>query len=138
VSAQRDDELLEVLDRHDCLALLAGSSFGRVGITSGALPAVLPVNYRLVGEDIVFQTGHGSKLDAATTNAIVAFEVDEIDPLTHGGWSVMAVGEARKVTDAHELAALNAAGIPHWASAAIEATVVIATTLLTGRRVGRR
>jgi nitroimidazol reductase NimA-like FMN-containing flavoprotein (pyridoxamine 5'-phosphate oxidase superfamily) len=127
---------LELLDRHECLVLLSSRSFGRIGVTFGALPAVLPVNYRLIGQQIVFRTGQGTKLDAATCNSIVAFEVDDIDPLNHAGWSVMAVGEARKVTDQAEAAALEAVGIPHWADTATPATVVIDTTMLTGRRVG--
>jgi nitroimidazol reductase NimA-like FMN-containing flavoprotein (pyridoxamine 5'-phosphate oxidase superfamily) len=125
-----------VLDRDECLRLLGRSTFGRIGITSGALPSVLPVNYRLVGDRIVFRTGHGTKLDAATCNSIVAFEVDDIDPLSHSGWSVMVTGEARKVTDDSELVALDAAGVPHWVTTDAEATVEISTTMLSGRRIG--
>jgi len=127
---------LELLDRDECLDLLSRSTFGRIGVTFGALPAVLPVNYRLVDEQIVFKTGHGTKLDAATCNSIVAFEVDDIDPMSHTGWSVMVTGEARKVTDAAELTALQAAQVPHWAQTDIEETVSVATTMVTGRRIG--
>lgn len=129
---------IDELERDECLRLLGQSTFGRIGITFGALPSVLPVNYRLVGERIIFRTGHGTKLDAATCNNIVAFEVDEIDPLSHSGWSVMVTGEARKVTDPGDLALLEAEAVPHWATTDIEATVEIATTLLSGRRIGPR
>ena len=127
---------LLLLDRDECLGLLGRSTFGRIGVTVGALPAVLPVNYRLVDEQIVFRTGRGTKLDAATCNSIVAFEVDDVDPMSHTGWSVMVTGEARKVTDAEELATLEDAHVPHWAPTDGEATVSIATTLLSGRRIG--
>lgn len=126
-----------VLERDECLQLLGRSTFGRIGITFGALPSVLPVHYRLVGERIIFRTGHGTTLDAATCSTIVAFEVDDIDPMSHAGWSVMVTGEARKVTDPDDLHALETAGVPHWVTSDIEATVEIATTLLTGRRVGQ-
>ncbi len=131
-----DGQGLSLLDRDECLDLLRRSTFGRIGVTVGALPAVLPVNYRLVGEQIVFRTGQGTKLDAATCNSIVAFEVDDIDPMSHTGWSVMVTGEARKVTDDEELATLEQAHVPHWTPEPGEATVSIATTLLTGRRIG--
>lgn len=124
------------LDRADCMRLLARSTFGRIGITVGALPVVLPVNYRLVDDHIVFRTGQGTKLDAATRNSIVAFQVDDIDPLSHSGWSVMVTGEAREVTDVGDLADLEAAGIPHWVHSEDDATMAVATTMVTGRRVG--
>jgi uncharacterized protein len=131
-----DPRGLVLLDRDECLALLQRSTFGRVGVTVGALPAVLPVNYRLVGDLIVFRTGHGTKLAAATDGAIVAFEVDDIDPVTHTGWSVMATGAARRITDPVELARIEAEGIPHWAHTDVAATVAIPTTMVTGRQVG--
>ena len=56
---------------------------GRVGVSGGALPSVLPVNFRFDGRQILIRTGVGTKLDAAVANAVVAFEVDEIDPVAH-------------------------------------------------------
>ena len=94
---------LEVLDREECLRLLATATLGRLGLTSGALPTVLPVNFRLDSERVLVRTGRGSKLDAATQNTVVAFEVDDFDPLFQSGWSVVIVGMAREVTDPAEL-----------------------------------
>ena len=79
---------LEVLGRDECIALLAGVTFGRIAITSNALPVVLPVNYVLLDDRIVIRTGRGTKLDAATRNTVVAFEVDEIETVEQTGWSV--------------------------------------------------
>ena len=44
---ERDRNGLEILDRSECLRLLAGSSVGRVAVSVGALPVILPVNFRL-------------------------------------------------------------------------------------------
>jgi nitroimidazol reductase NimA-like FMN-containing flavoprotein (pyridoxamine 5'-phosphate oxidase superfamily) len=74
---------LEILDRDDYLRLLATPTLGRIGVTSRSLPAVLPVNIFLDGERILVRTGVGSKLDAATQNAVVAFEMDDFDPMDH-------------------------------------------------------
>jgi uncharacterized protein len=126
---------LEVLSRDECLMLLAASSLGRVGCTSGALPVVLPVNFRLVGECIVFRTGAGTKLDAATRNAVVAFEVDAMDPMAHSGWSVLVIGLAREVTDEREKDALGVAAVPHWAPEADGRVVAISTEIVSGRRL---
>ena len=83
---------LEVLSDEECHWLLEGGSVGRVGVTGGAIPEVLPVNYALLDGDIVFRTGRGTKVHAATSDAPIAFEVDECDPVTLSGWSVLVVG----------------------------------------------
>jgi hypothetical protein len=126
---------LEVLDRAHCLSLLGGAGLGRVGITLGALPTILPINFRLIDDHIVFRTGVGTKLDAATRNAIVAFEVDDMDPVSHTGWSVVVTGLAREVTDPSARSRLDATGIPHWAHTTGDRVVQISTEMISGRRL---
>lgn len=126
---------LEILGRSECLQLLGGARLGRVGVTFGALPTILPINFRLVDERIVFRTGLGTKLDAATSNAIVAFEVDEMDPLWHTGWSVVVTGLAHEVTSPEELARLDEADIPYWAPAEGDRIVEISMEMISGRRI---
>ena len=72
---------LEVLASDQCLRLLAQAPLGRVGLTSGALPVILPVNFLLQEDHILVRTGRGTKLDAATRNAVVAFEADPLKRL---------------------------------------------------------
>ena len=131
-----DHNGLEVLDRDECLRLLGEATIGRVGVSSGALPRVLPVNFRLDGERILIRTGRGTKLDAATANAVVAFEADEIDPVDQTGWSVLITGVAREVTDLDELAALRAQPLARWAPHGPDDRVMaISTELVDGRRI---
>ena len=73
------DNGLELLTPDQCQDLLARSGVGRVGVTVAALPAIFPVNYALLGDDIVFLTGEGTKLRAAADRAVVAFQVDGFD-----------------------------------------------------------
>lgn len=127
---------LEILDRAACLRLLGGARLGRIGITFGALPMILPINFRLVEERIVFRTGVGTKLDAATSNAIVAFEVDEMDSLWHSGWSVVVTGVARAVENPQDQAPLDASDIPYWAPSGGDRLVEISTEMISGRRLG--
>jgi hypothetical protein len=126
---------LEVLGRDECLRLLATATLGRVAVTSGALPTVLPVNFRFDGRQILFRTGVGTKLDAATDNAVVAFEVDEIDPVAHTGWSVVVTGVARELTDARQLAEAQGPPLARWAPGADHRVVAISTDLVSGRRI---
>ena len=65
---------LEVLGRGECLRLLSAAVVGRIGTSLDSTPAVLPVNFRLVDERILFETTPGTKLDAATRNAVVSFD----------------------------------------------------------------
>ena len=90
---------LEVLDRDQCLNLLATATIGRVGLTSGALPTILPVNFRLDDDRILIRSGEGAKMDAALQDTVVAFEVDDFDPMNHSGWSVVVTGVAGAITD---------------------------------------
>lgn len=126
---------LEVLDREECLRLLARATLGRIGVTCGALPAVLPVNFWLDGDRIVIRTGEGSKLDAATRNAVVAFEVDDFDPLYHSGSSVVVTGVAREVTDPGDLAALRQAPLARWAPRGNGKVIAVSTDMISGRRI---
>jgi nitroimidazol reductase NimA-like FMN-containing flavoprotein (pyridoxamine 5'-phosphate oxidase superfamily) len=93
------DEGLEFLTESQCLALLADGEVGRVGVTMGALPAIFPVNYRLLDGAIVFRTSPGSKMSAAVSGAVVAFEVDDYHLEERTGWSVLAVGPSEVVHD---------------------------------------
>ena len=61
---------LELLSPEECEQLLAQQSIGRVGISMGALPVVLPVNYAMLDGDVVIRTGAGTKLDAALSGQV--------------------------------------------------------------------
>jgi nitroimidazol reductase NimA-like FMN-containing flavoprotein (pyridoxamine 5'-phosphate oxidase superfamily) len=136
-SAGTDRNGLEILRRDECLQLLGSVVLGRVGITVGALPVILPVSFRLIGERILFRTGVGTKLDAATRHAVVAFEVDEMDLLSHSGWSVVVTGPTREVTDPVALAEMALANLPRWARSDQERIVEIDAAIVSGRRIGR-
>lgn len=120
---------LEVLSRDECLHLLSTSFVGRVAVTIGALPVILPVSFRLVADRVVFRTAVGTKLDAATCNAVVAFEVDQIDRAGATGWSVMVTGIARAA------GALDPSDAPRWAPAGDGRLVEISTDMVSGRRL---
>jgi nitroimidazol reductase NimA-like FMN-containing flavoprotein (pyridoxamine 5'-phosphate oxidase superfamily) len=126
---------LEVLDRNESLRLLETATLGRIAITSNALPMVLPVNFRFDGSQVLFRTAAGTKLDAATDHAVVAFEVDEIDPATETGWSVVVTGMAREVTDPAELDAARRHRLTRWASGDGDRVVSIRADLVSGRRI---
>src|SRR5258708_34405572 len=91
------------LTREQCLLRLRKGGVGRVAVTLGALPAVFPVSYAMLDEDVVFRTGAGTKLTAAVRRAVLAFEIDGANSLAHAGWSVLVVGPSHQITDGDEL-----------------------------------
>ena len=127
-------ELVE-LTRSECLRLLAGDVIGRVVFTDSALPTVQPVNYVLDDEEIIFRTANGSKLAAATRNAVVAFQLDHFDTTTRSGWSVLGVGEAYEVVDPARLAELEDLQPDPWVRDRDAHILCIPLSILTGRRV---
>jgi nitroimidazol reductase NimA-like FMN-containing flavoprotein (pyridoxamine 5'-phosphate oxidase superfamily) len=129
-----DSNGLEVLDRDAALRLLAGQSLGRIGVTSSALPTILPVNFWFDGARILVRTSPGTKLHAAAVGAVVAFEVDDMDPIEHAGWSVVVTGQATEITDPVELEHLRHAPLPHW-SHADGHVIAIDPAIVSGRRL---
>jgi hypothetical protein len=131
----RDRRGLEVLSRAECLLRLGRGGIGRVAVTVGALPAIFPVNYATLEDDVVFRSAPGTKLTAATRNSIVAFEVDGFDRMDHTGWSVMVVGPADPMTDPAEVSRASALPLASWARGDDDVFVRIEARLVSGRTV---
>lgn len=130
-----DPNGLEVLTDEECLTLLASATLGRIAITSGALPVILPVNFVLVERTILFRTDVGSKLDAATRGAVVAFEADDVDRVEHTGWSVNAIGVARDLSAVLGSVTFDLTSIPRWAPIGGSRVVAVEAEIITGRRL---
>ena len=98
-------------------------------------PAVVPVNHDVADNAIGFRTAPASVL-AAAAGTDVAFEVDHVDEAVSQGWSVLAVGPARVVTDPGTVRRLaDRAHTEPWAGGERELWVSIQPARLTGRRI---
>jgi nitroimidazol reductase NimA-like FMN-containing flavoprotein (pyridoxamine 5'-phosphate oxidase superfamily) len=126
---------LEVLTPQECLHLLRTTQVGRLAFIEGDLPAVHPVNYALHGQDIVIRIAGGGKLAAGQRGDVLAFEVDDIDPRTHTGWSVLVVGGSSIVTDIAQLVEMASPESRPWAEGRREQFLRIAADRITGRRL---
>jgi nitroimidazol reductase NimA-like FMN-containing flavoprotein (pyridoxamine 5'-phosphate oxidase superfamily) len=133
----------QVSDRFDhlspteCWALLEGKAVGRVAYCKVNGPVVLPVNYTVRDQSIVFRTAGGSLLHDAMNTAQAAFQVDDIDDFLQAGWSVLLVGRAQWVSDTDSLTDLwwDRHQPPPWADGERNAFVRLVPTEITGRRV---
>ena len=126
---------LEVLERDESVELLRNAVIGRVLVTVGALPSAFPVNYALLGDDVVFRTGAGTKLTAAARDAVVAFQVDDFDAQGHGGWSVLVTGHATEIEAPEELEAAVRLPLQSWLPEQPDRFIRIQSQLVTGRRL---
>lgn len=129
------DEGLELLTEEECVELLARGGIGRVGVTIAGLPVITPVTFVFHEGAVVFRTGTGSKLRAASVGAVIAFEVDDYAPETKSGWSVLAVGRSREMVDEGEIAEMNGNAPVPWAHGERVHYVQLEPELLTGRRI---
>ncbi len=69
-----EGQRLEILDRAACMELLARHRFvGRLGFITDGRPIILPVNYVVEGDSVVFCSAAGTKLSALEAGADVAF-----------------------------------------------------------------
>lgn len=134
-SAARRDTALVELDEVECRHLLGTHGVGRIAVFTSDGPAVLPVNYLVAGTGIAFRTSEEA-VAARASGTEAAFEIDHIDEVTAGGWSVLAVGELAAVTDPDELQHLGAtARSQPWAGGDRTHWMKLTPVRLTGRRV---
>lgn len=125
------DGTLEELALADCLAFLKASIVGRVAVTvPGEAPLVVPVNFVLDGDTVVFRSDEGSKIDALRVGP-VAFEADFVDPVRRTGWSVLVRGVAYEATPWE----VDHIGLESWLAGAKAHWVRIVPASITGRRI---
>jgi nitroimidazol reductase NimA-like FMN-containing flavoprotein (pyridoxamine 5'-phosphate oxidase superfamily) len=117
---------MTVLDREECLRLLAANSFGRLAINFHAeVPMIRPVNYLFDerSQSIIFRTDFGSKLQGVIVSSRAAFEIDGVDHVRRTGWSVIVSGTVERVANQLELDRFAKLDLrpygpgpkPHWA-----------------------
>ncbi len=131
------EERVEVLTTAECHDLLAEHHFGRLAFVEqvGILPLIVPVNYLLDEDKIVFRTDRGSKLAAAIHRAPVAFEIDGVDLERQVGWSVVVRGHAEEVVDEAKCGQLRLTPLRAWTPRAKERFVRIMPNKVIGRRI---
>ncbi|HEX9683568.1 MAG TPA: pyridoxamine 5'-phosphate oxidase family protein [Acidimicrobiales bacterium] len=126
---------LEVILAPRCWELLASGRVGRLGYIHDGGPEIVPVNYQVDDETIVFRTDPGTKLVAVRRNTAVAFEIDHTEPADETGWSVLVKGVAERVTDAREVSRLDGLGLRPWVTGDKETWIRIRPDSVSGRAV---
>ena len=138
---ENEGPVLERLDEAESLRLIAPGGIGRIAFTGRYGLTVLPVNYKLHDGAIVFRTAQDSPTGEDLRTGIahaeyqVAFEIDQINPETREGWSVLIHGPAHHMASDDERAAVAASGVAPWPRGVHEHAIRIVPTSVTGRRL---
>lgn len=126
-----DNASLEEIPREECLDLLDACPVGRLAVAlPAAPPLVVPINFLLDGDVIVFRTDPGEKL-LQLRGSPVSFEVDQIDFLRRTGWSVLVQGVAYEATPTE----IEHLMLETWAPGEKAHWVRIVPAIITGRRI---
>ena len=125
------------LTREESWQLLAGVSLGRIVFTQHAMPAIRPVNHLVDDQVIIIRSHLGAAIvarAAAGDGASVCYEADDIDPVRHTGWSVIATGMARLLRDPAVITRYQELLEP-WAAGQMDYVIAIQPQVITGLRL---
>jgi hypothetical protein len=124
---------LDELDEAEGWELAASLPVGRVAWSTSTGPVVAPVNYVVHEQRVVLHASAYSTLVREADDSTVAFEVDEIDPVTRSGWSVLLRGRAHVVF--HDSLGETLPDVDTWPDGTRRLALVIDVDQVTGRRV---
>jgi nitroimidazol reductase NimA-like FMN-containing flavoprotein (pyridoxamine 5'-phosphate oxidase superfamily) len=130
-------ERLTRLTETECFEFLGRQWIGRLAFLADGWPVVLPVNYALVGRDIVLRSDPGYKLDALADAGTVSFEVDEFDPLYQSGRSVLVHALAAEVGGDERRRLAETSQLRSWAEGAKLHWIRLVPVQISGRRLAR-
>jgi nitroimidazol reductase NimA-like FMN-containing flavoprotein (pyridoxamine 5'-phosphate oxidase superfamily) len=126
---------LEELDTAECRRLLVTTSVGRLGYSTNDEQRIVPMNYVLSQDHLVFRTSSENEVAQYALDRPVAFEVDEIDQFLQAGWSVLVSGTAEELPRA-SLRAMDVGETPEpWAAGVRSLYLRIPLAHISGRRV---
>jgi predicted phage tail protein len=117
--------------------LLGSVSLGRVVFTRHAMPEIRPVNHLIDDKTIIVRSHLGAAIVAhagAADGTVVCYEADELDPVRHTGWSVIATGMAQMVREPAAVARYEQLLEP-WAAGRMDYVISIKPQIITGIRL---
>lgn len=125
------------LSHQECRELLYTGVFGRVALHTPIGTRIVPVNYSIVEDAIVWRTAPYSELGTYAAGVEGVFEIDDLDRESHQGWSVIARGTIEVVENPEDIAEIRRVEDPSpWADGLRHLYMRMSTKNLTGRRLG--
>ena len=98
---------------------------------------ISPVNYVFDdrAQSVAFRTSEGTKLHELLHVRHAVFEIDESDPSSRTGWSVIISGVPEEVTRPAEVQRLEGLGLDLWAPGPRAHWIRIGAWSVSGRRI---
>jgi nitroimidazol reductase NimA-like FMN-containing flavoprotein (pyridoxamine 5'-phosphate oxidase superfamily) len=132
VAIDHGDDVVVRLTKDECWAALHADEFGRLAYRLGDEINMVPLNYAVDGDTLLFRTAEGSKLLGIVMHPDVVFEID-----TYGmdsGTSVVVRGKARLLEE-DEAHRADTVRLRSWLPTHKYNVVAIEPVHVTGRRV---
>jgi len=124
-----DDSVLE-LSIDECWDMLEADEFGRLAYRLVDEVHLVPINYGVDGDTLLFRTAEGDKLLGVVMHPEVVFEIDDHDE--RSAHSVVVRGTARHLEEREEHRA-DDIGLRPWLGTLKYDVVEIRPTTLSGR-----
>ena len=124
---------LRHLTEDQCRTHLATGGVGRLLYTSDRGPVAIPVNFEFTEGQIVFSTDDSKAAHLEAVAEPVGFEIDQVDERISEGWSVLATGTCRQVSDPAEVERLSSLDLESWAGGDRHTLVAMTVDEITGR-----
>jgi len=125
---------LSELTVEECWELVEGQRVARIGWNGSSGPVVLPINYISLDRTVWMRTAAHSSIAEEVDEMVVAVEIDQIDPDTHVGWSVLLRGHA-DIAYREENVPEEVRGHRTWPSGPRPLWVHLTPNSVTGRRL---
>lgn len=123
-------EHMEELTTEECWDILGELKFGRLAYVLDGEVFIVPINHGVLDEQVVFETGQGSKLLGIDEQATVAYEVDDID--AEQGTSVVVRGFVVPLDGPEAESAEQ--GVQPWIDSPKVEVMAIVPSSVSGRR----
>lgn len=114
--------------------LLRSAEVARLAVSVNDVPDIFPINFVVDHGTVVFRTAEGSKLSAAVSNPVVAFEVDGYDVDANEAWSVVIKGRAEEIKQLYERIESMDLPLFPWHAAPKSRFLRIVPEAISGRR----
>jgi uncharacterized protein len=134
-NSRRSANVFRELSKQECTARLLAASVGRVAVCTHHGPVIIPVNYLMHEETVMFRTAPYTVLAGHAWDQ-AAFEIDELDHDMRRGWSVLARGRASPIEDPESIEAAQLLNqLAPWAAGSRRMFIGITPDTLSGREV---
>lgn len=125
------------LECNECRQLLEHARHGHIAISVEAMPMIVPVFYAVLDDQVVYRSTLGPAFAAATSNVVVAFQVDHLDETSGEGWTVVVQGIAIELPDVFLERAQSLPLTALTAGGAYDHFVSLPTSRISGHRIRR-